>query len=68
MVVAPNLGKVERQVVGEEPVLEPHLLERDLMVGFRQFLQIVHTLWDRVVAVLGQAAFQKVGAEQDTAT
>lgn len=58
VVVTIDLREVERQVVSQQPMLEARLFERDLMVGFRQLLQIVQAVRDRVVLVLCQSGLQ----------
>ena len=63
MIVALDLRKVERQVMGQEPMLRPCLLERDLGIGERQLLKVMDLVRERIMVVLSHAGLEQM--EQD---
>src|SRR5262249_42734906 len=59
-VVAPDLREVEREIVGDEAVLQPRLGEGDLVVGLRQLLDVEESVDQGVVVVPPHAGLQHV--------
>jgi len=60
MIVPLDLGKVERQVVSQKPMLGTGLLQRDLSIGQRKLLKVMDLVRKRIMVVLGYAGFEQM--------
>ena len=46
--------------MSEQAVLRARLFQGDLVVRFREFLEIIQVMHDRIVIVLGQSGFEEI--------
>ncbi len=56
--IGSDLRKIELQVEGQQSVLSARLFQRNLIMGLRQFLEIVEVVNYGIVVVLSQSALQ----------